>query len=111
MRGPRQARGQGGQYPVGSFNQADLDVLVGVNPVQAESDHLTRGPVQFGRQFHAGRTRADDGHVQLALVDISRLVVGAYAGVHHLGMELLGVVLGLQPQGKFLDTLGPEIIA
>ena len=59
----RQARRQGRQDAVGRLDQADLDVLVRINPVQSKSHHLTCGAVQLGGQLHARRTRADDGHM------------------------------------------------
>ena len=107
----RQARRQGRQDAVGRLNQADLDVLVRVNPVQAKSHHLARRAVQLGGQLHAGCARADDGHMQLALVDVGGLGVRADAGIHHLGVELLGIVLRLQAQGIFLHALRAEVVA
>ena len=109
--GCRQARRQRRQYAVGRLNQADLDVFVRVDAVQAESHHLARRAVQLGGQLNAGCARADDGDVQLALVDVGGLVVRADAGVDHLGVKLLGIVLRLQAQRIFLHAFCAEVVA
>ena len=67
--GLRHAWLQSRQYSVGRLDQADFDVLVHVNAVQAKRHHLARGAVQLCGQLDARGTRADDGHMQLTFVD------------------------------------------
>jgi hypothetical protein len=81
LSGLRQAWHQGRQNAIGRLNQADFDVLVHINAVQAKSHHLARGSVQFSRQLHPRGARADDGHMQLSFVDDTR--PGCALGYRH----------------------------
>ena len=60
-----QALRQRRQHAVGGLDQVDLDVLVGIDAVEAVGHDLARRAVQLGGQLDAGGAGADDRHVQL----------------------------------------------
>ena len=59
------ALGQSGQDAVRRLDQRDLDVLVGVDLVEAEGDETARRLMQLGGKLGTGGAGADDRHVQL----------------------------------------------
>jgi hypothetical protein len=67
--------------------------------------------VQRGRQLHAGGAGTDDGHVQLLGPQRRDLRMRADAGIHHAGMEALGVGLRLQLQRMLADARRAEVVA
>ena len=75
--GLRQPLRQRRQDARSGLDQVDLDVLVGVDAVEAVGHQLARGLVQLGRQLRSRRAGADDRHVELAGPQRTRLRVGA----------------------------------
>ena len=102
---------QSRQNAVCRLNQADFDIFIHINAVQAKSHHLAGGSVQLCSQLHTRCARADDGHMQLSFVDKPGLVVRADTGIDHPGMKGLGVMLRFQLQRVLFDPLGAEVIA
>ena len=106
-----QARRQRRQDPIGGFDQADLDVLVRVDPVEPVRHHLARRAVQFGSQLDAGRPGADDRDMQLLGPQRRRLGMRADAGVDHACMEALGVGLRLELERVRGNARRAEVVA
>ena len=57
--------GNAGRIRGAASIRCDLDVLVGIDAVQAKGHELARRLVQLRRQLGAGRAGADDRHLQL----------------------------------------------
>ena len=64
-----------------------LQVLVGVDAVQAVGHQLARRAVQFGGQLDAGGAGADDRHLQLVRRQRLVLRMGADAGVDQAALK------------------------
>jgi len=89
--GARQPLGQGGQHAGGGLDHRQLDVLVGIDPIEAVGHHFAGGVVELGGQFDPRCAGADDCHMQLLRPQRRALGVGAHAGIHHAYMEAAGV--------------------
>ena len=91
---------------VGGLDQGDLDVLLGVDPVEAVGDHAARGAVQLGRQLGAGGAGADDRDVELARPHRLGLGVGAQAGVDQAAVEAVGLARASPARSRAPSTPG-----
>ena len=101
---------QGRQNTVACFDQDDLDVLIRIDPVEAEGDKFPRCAMQFGGKFGASRASPDDRDMQLAWPDGPRLCVGMDAGIHEPAVETHGLFRGFKRDGVLRNSGGAEII-
>ena len=109
--GLRQPLRQRRQHARRRFDHADADVLVGIDTVQPEGDHLARRAVQLGRQLDTGGTRADDRHLQLLRAQRRCLRMGADAGIDDPGAEALRVGSGLELHRVLGHARRSEVVA
>jgi hypothetical protein len=88
---------QGRQNAVGRLNQADLDVFVHINAVQAKSHHLTRGAMQLSGQFHTLPAPAPK-------VDIQRSTAPAASDTDTTGLKIVVKTLKITGSQTFAEA-------
>src|SRR6476646_6445893 len=64
-RGFRQSLRQRWQDAIGRLDELDLDILFGIDPVEAVNDELARSVVQLCRELRSGGTSANDRNIEL----------------------------------------------
>ena len=103
--------GRAGRIRSAASIRVIVDVLLGVDAVEAVGDHGAGGAVQLGRELGAGGAGADDGDVELAGPHRLGLGVGAQAGIDQAAVEA-GRLLGrVQGDGVLGHAGGAEIVA
>src|SRR5262245_62408357 len=89
----------------------DLDVLIGIDPVEAVGNKLTWGVVQLGRELCAGRASSDDGDLELLRPQCLRLGVAADIRIHQAAVEARGIEWRVQRYRMLAHAWRAEIVA
>ena len=84
--------GSAGRMRGAASMSENLDVLLGIDLVEAEGDDAARRLVQLRGKLRPSRAGADDGDVQLPWADRLGLRIGAHAGVDQAAVEALGLL-------------------
>ena len=92
------------------LDQVDLDVLVGIDAVEAIGHQLARRLVQLGGQLGSRRAGADDRHLQLLGPQRLALRVRADAGVDEARVEALRLLGRLERNGVRFHAARAEIV-
>ena len=92
------------------LDQVDLDVLVGIDAVEAVGHQLARRLVQLGGQLGSRRTGADDGHLQLLGPQRLALRVRADAGVDETRVKALRLLGRLERNGIRFHAARIEVV-
>src|SRR5262249_59152515 len=81
----------------------NLNVLLGIDPVESISDELARRVMQLRRKLGAGGARPDDRDLQLLRTQDVRLRMAADIGIHQAAVE----ARGLEWRGPRYPLLAP----
>src|SRR5262249_16936531 len=89
----------------------NLNVVLGIDPVESISDQLARRVMKLRRKLGAGRARPDDRDIQLLRPQDLGLRLAADIGVSQAEGEARGLEWPVQRYGMLSDTGGAEIVA
>src|SRR5262249_57231825 len=89
----------------------NLNVLLGIDPVESIGDELARRVMQLRRKLGAGGARPDDRDMQLLRAQDVGLRMAADIGVHQAAVEARGLEWRVQPSRIASRTAGAGICA
>src|SRR5262245_47637576 len=89
----------------------NLNVLLGIDPVESIGDELARRVMQLRRKLGAGRARPDDRDLQLLRAQDVGLRMAADIGIHQAAVEARGLEWRVQRYRMLAHTGGAEIVA
>ena len=107
----RDALGQRRYDAIRRLDQRDLDVLLGIDLVEAVGDEAARRLMQLGGKLGAGGAGADDRHVELSGAHRALLGERAHAGVDQPPVEALGLLRRVEHDGVLLHAGRVEGVA
>src|ERR1700746_243726 len=89
----------------------NLNVLLGIDPVESISDQLTRRVMQLRRKLGAGRARPDDRDLQLLWAQDVGLRMAADIGIHQAAVKARGLERRVPRYRMVAHPGGAEIVA
>ena len=93
------------------LDERDLEILLGIDSIEAISDELSGGAVELGGEFRARSSRADNRDVQLPGADWAGLCMSPNEPFDEPLMKPHRLLLGVEGDGEFLGPASAEVIA